>query len=177
MELIGEKIYLRAIQEQDSDVLLTMINDSKIEKNIGGWSFPVSEIEQINWIHNLKNQRDIFRCMIVDKKTDIAVGTAIISDIDMKNGTAEFHVKLVSTMQSKGFGKETIQLLINYCFEELRLNCLYANILGHNEKSANLFLKCGFVFEGRLRQRIFKNNKFSDILCYSIVRDDYNGNR
>lgn len=177
MNIIGEHIYLRAIEKSDNSILLDLMNNPEIEKNTGGWSFPISNENQMKWIEELKLDNSILRVMIVDKVENTPIGTAILSDIDYKNGTAEIHIKLVSEMTRKGYGFQTISLLSKYSFEELRLNCLISNINSNNTKSKLLFEKCGFVKEGLLKQRIYKNGVFQDVISYSLTKDDYIGNR
>lgn len=58
--------------------------------------------------------------------------------------------------RGKGYGTEAVTMLVKYAFEELRLNCIHANILSYNASSIKLFELCGFVKEGVLRFRIFK---------------------
>ena len=51
-----------------------------------------------------------------EKKTGI--GTIILSNIDMKNGTAEVHVKLaVANNRGKGYGTDAVNTIVKYAFE------------------------------------------------------------
>lgn len=53
------------------------------------------------------------------------------------------------------------------------MNRIEANILEYNQASIALFEKCGFTMEGRRRKKVFKNNKYNDILEYSILKEEY----
>jgi RimJ/RimL family protein N-acetyltransferase len=172
MNIIGDKILLRAIELSDRDILLSIINDGDTEFSLGGWSFPVSHLNQEEWIRNLKYNEMIMRCMIDDKKTKRTVGTVILSEIDYKNGNAEIHIKLIKEARGQGYGTDTIKTVVKYAFEELRLNCIYAQINEYNIASLNLFRKCGFEKEGVLRRRIFKNGRFHDVVSMSIINGD-----
>lgn len=177
MNIIGDRIYLRAVELSDKEMLLDIINDEQTEYELGGWSFPISDLNQEEWIKSLKPDNKILRCVIVNKEDDKAVGTVILSDIDYKNGTAEIHIKLGKQIRSKGYGAETINLIDGYAFNELRLHCIYAQINSYNEKSQNLFEKCGFVKEGTLRDRIFKKGKYHNVYSYSLLKGDFYGDR
>ena len=52
MNLKGKKVFLRAIEKEDLEFLREMINDPEMEKNVGGWSFPISKYEQEKWYEN-----------------------------------------------------------------------------------------------------------------------------
>jgi RimJ/RimL family protein N-acetyltransferase len=172
LNIIGEKVLLRAIEVSDKDTLLDIINDSETEHSLGGWSFPVSKLSQEEWIKNQKQNQHILRCMISEKEQNKIVGTVILSDIDYKNGTAEIHIKLVKDIRGKGYGHDTVKTLVNYAIDELRLNCVYAHVNNYNTPSLNLFKKCGFVQEGILRSRVFKKGEYHDVVVLSKLKED-----
>lgn len=171
MNIKGEKVLLRAIEMSDKDVLLDIINDSETEYSLGGWSFPTSSITQEEWIKAQKPNANILRCMVSDKKDNETLGTAILSNIDYKNGTAEIHIKLISDARGRGYGADTINTLIKYALEELRLVCVYAHVNAYNIASQKLFERCGFVKEGVLRKRIYKKGKYHDVISFSIIKE------
>ena len=43
MELRGKKVVLRAVEEEDLEMLRELTNDPDYEKMIVGWSFPISK--------------------------------------------------------------------------------------------------------------------------------------
>ncbi|MED4694895.1 GNAT family N-acetyltransferase [Peribacillus frigoritolerans] len=171
MNVIGEKVLLRAIEISDKEVLLEIINDSHTEYALGGWSFPVSSLNQEEWIKDQKPNADILRCMIIDKKDNKTLGTVILSDIDYKNGNAEIHIKLLRGVRGNGYGFDTINTIVKYTFNELRLHCVYAHINGYNIPSQKLFEKCGFKKEGLLKSRIFKKGEYHDVIILSIINE------
>ncbi len=175
MNIIGEKVILRAIEPTDRDMFLNMINDPEIEEMVVGHSFPVSKLEQEKWIEGLAHEKNILRCVIAKKETpQEGIGTVIISDIDYKNGVAQIHIKLLTgeDVRHQGFGKDAVNTISKYAFDELRINVLYAEVLEYNEISQKLFLGCGFKKDGVLRQRAFKHGRFVDIVSLSLLRTD-----
>ena len=155
MFMKGEKVLLRAIELNDADILQQMINDADIERMIWGYSFPVAHHHQVKWIESLASEKNTFRAMIdVDGR---AIGTIILSDIDMRNGIAEVHIKLANACErGKGYGKDALLALLKYAFDELRLNCIYCRIKEDNIASQKLFEKCGFTNEGITRSYFTK---------------------
>lgn len=174
MYVYGEKIVLRAVENEDNAMLLSLINDPDTEMMLGGSSWPVSETEQLTWFEHQERSKDVLRCIIALQEDEKAIGTIILSDIDQKNGTGHIHIKMsMNGGRGKGYGTDAVNTLVRYAFEELRLNCIYANILSYNEASIKLFERCGFQREGVLRQRIFKKGKFINMLAYSKVISDW----
>jgi len=177
MNIVTEGITLRAIEQDDMQLLKSLINDPDIENMVVGWSFPVSNHQQINWINNLSNDTRNVR-YIIDVQNIGSVGLASLTEIDFKNQTAIINIKLrkESSIRQQGIGYKTICMLIDYGFDQLNLQCIVATILDYNTASQRLFDKCGFVFEGRLRNRVYKNGTYHDLLSYSILRSEVNGN-
>ena len=172
MRIVGTKVYLRAIEQADNSILLELINDPETEGMVGGSSWPVSVEEQEMWQKNQVGRKDILRSMIVEKDTDETVGTVILSDVDQKNGAAQVHIKVLGRHKGKGLGSDAINAIVRFALFELRLNCIYAEILSYNHVSVGLFEKCGFRKEGILRERVFKNGHYNDVFLYSILRKD-----
>lgn len=171
MNIYGNKIVLRAISPQDAKLLLELINDPDTEKMLGGFSFPVSMENQMHWISGLTENDHLLRCIIATKENmGMGLGTVILSDIDCKNGTAQIHIKMArDTGRGKGYGTDAINTMVEYAFKELRLNCVYAEVLEYNIPSQKLFAKCGFVKDGLLRARVFKNGSYINVFSFSKV--------
>ncbi len=84
------------------------------------------------------------------------------------NGNAH-HIKLSNNAVRKcGFGTDAIQTITAYAFTTLRLHCVYAEIIEYNEPSKKLFEKCGYIFDGVLKSRVFKKGNYWDVYVYSI---------
>ncbi len=164
---------LRAVEEADNQLLLSLINDPDTEMMLGGSSWPVSEAEQLKWFEHQERSRDVLRCIVALKEDGKAIGTIILSDIDQKNATGHIHIKMSKDGgRGKGYGTDAVNTMVQYAFEELRLNCIYANILSYNEASIKLFERCGFKRDGVLRQRVYKKGQFIDLLAYSRLITD-----
>ena len=154
-------------------MLLSLINDPDTEMMLGGSSWPVSEAEQLRWFEHQEKSRDVLRCIVALQENSKAIGTIILSDIDQKNATGHIHIKMSKDGgRGKGYGTDAVDTMVQYAFEELRLNCIYANILSYNEASIKLFERCGFKRDGVLRQRVFKRGKFCDLFYYSKLLSD-----
>lgn len=171
MNIKGEKVVLRAIEPQDNPTLLKIINDDETEYMIGGWSFPVSQKKQEEWTNGIGDERNTLRCAIDDNGT--AVGVAMLTDIDYKNGNAEVHIKLaVDNVRGKGYGTDALSAIVSYAFRELRLKCVYARVSLHNLASQGLFKKCGFEEEGILRYRLFKRGEYVNVMSFSVINEN-----
>ena len=55
MILKGKKVILRAVEEEDLDMLRELSNDPEFEKMVIGWSFPISKKDEAEWFARQKN--------------------------------------------------------------------------------------------------------------------------
>lgn len=174
MNIKIEDITLRAIEETDLPLLLTMINDAEIENSISGYTFPLSYKQQKDWFENLSANKNELR-VIIDLKNRGAIGTAILSDIDWKNRNAEFHFKIISdeNVRGCGYGTKAAKALLDYAFKQLGLHCIFMNVLDYNKASQRVAEKCGFKKEGILRKRVFKNGDYHDIVSWSLLEHEF----
>lgn len=171
MNIHGNNVILRAVSTKDTYLLMDLINDAETEKMLGGSSFPVSYEGQEKWIMAQSGRTDVLRCIIALKESEEGIGTIILSDIDTKNGVAQVHIKMDKRRgRGKGYGADALNTIVNYAFDEMRLNCIYADVLEYNIISQKLFEKCGFHKEGVLRSRVFKGGKYINVFSYSRLR-------
>lgn len=173
MNIQGKKVVLRAISMKDAGLLMELINDAETEKMLGGSSFPVSLEGQEKWIATQTGRTDVLRCIVALKETEEGIGTVILSDIDTKNGIAQVHIKMDKQRgRGKGYGADALNVIVNYAFDEMRLNCIYADVLEYNTVSQKLFEKCGFHRDGVLRSRVYKGGRYNNVISYSRLKED-----
>lgn len=173
MNIQGKNVVLRAISMKDANLLMELINDAETEKMLGGSSFPVSLEGQEKWISAQTVRIDVLRCIVALKENEEGIGTVILSDIDTKNGVAQVHIKMDKQRgRGKGYGSDALNTIVNYAFGEMRLNCIYADVLEYNTVSQKLFEKCGFHRDGVLRSRVFKGGRYINVVSYSRLKED-----
>ena len=166
-------IKIRAIEECDLVMLREMINDQETENMTGGWSFPISEYQHKKWFEGLsQNVKDLR--VIIDTQAHGPIGLAVLTDIDWKNRTAQFHVKISTNpdLRGKGFGTKATRALASYAFNQMNLRLLYSDVLEYNAASRRMFEKSGFLEEGLLRNRIYKNGEYHNVVIYSIQKGE-----
>lgn len=171
---MGNRIYLRAMELSDMELYRTDMNLPETEMAVGGWSYPVSSYQQEKWFESAAGNKSNQRFTICDKETDKPVGMINLVNIDMKNGVAFSGIRLFGNEnKGKGYGKDAVFAIMEYAFNQLRLNRLEGSILVTNEPSKILYEKCGWVVEGKKREAVYKNGRFVDELQVAILKSDY----
>lgn len=171
-------VVLRAVEETDFDLLLRLINEPGIENMTVGFHLPISATEQKKWMQNYSNTMTDIRLMI-ELNNGNTIGMVMLNDIDYKNGSASIGYKISAPSQDRirGDMHDAIEGMLNYAFNELRLNCVISSVLDYNIFSLKLMKKMNFSQEGILRKRIYKNGEFHDLIAFSILRSEFEKNK
>ena len=129
----------------------------------------------LNRILNRPPESDIIDIAIHKKDTDALIGVSMIAHINRYNRRCDLGIGLGWNRDNwgKGYASEALQAIIAYCFTELDLNRIGAEIYEFNERSIRLFERNGFKREAVLRQYIFKDGIFKASYLYSLLREDW----
>lgn len=172
----GKRVYLRPLEEKDTDLILKWRNDPEImEKMIS--SHPISREEHLRWFHGLQKKNDRLEFVIVIINEEQPIGTVSLKAIDLQHSKAELG-KLIGERKyrRKGYATEATKLLVEYGFKELGLNRIYARVLEHNEANIQLNKKLGFKIEGILQEDVYKNGTFVNVVLMALLKKNYYSN-
>jgi RimJ/RimL family protein N-acetyltransferase len=75
--------------------------------------------------------------------------------------------------QGKGYGRDALRVLLNYAFRLRNLRKVSLTVSGNNERAIRSYRACGFVEEGRLRQHDWADGQYIDVICMSILREEW----
>lgn len=111
---------------------------------------------------------------IHDKTSSKLIGSIDISSIDIKNKHAEIGMAIGDkNYWGKGYGTDTVNIILDYCFSKLGLNKVYLDVWEENKRAINCYLKCGFKKDGVLRQHVRKDNKYHHKWVMSILKREW----
>ena len=74
---------------------------------------------------------------------------------------------------NQGYGAEAAGAVLQYGFEQLGLNRVYAAHYSRNPASGRIMQKIGMTYEGCLRQHVKKWGRFEDMEYYGILKSEY----
>jgi diamine N-acetyltransferase len=162
----GSHIFLRKLQSTDVDVIYEWENDTENWKVSGTTkSFTKEEIETfVNSQQNLALNGQI-RYVICLQDSKKPIGTIDLFEFDALQKTAGIGILIGDkSYRNKGYASEALNLIINYCRNELSLVNLFCNIQKDNTTSIRLFEKCKFQF---IEERVLFENKVN---YYELIK-------
>jgi len=101
----------------------------------------------------------------------LTIGCIDLFEFDKHNQRAGVGILIAeASNRKKGFAKDALNVLTNYCFETLNFRQLYCHIPVDNEASLRLFVSCGFEQTGTNRDWVKKRNTFIDAMFMQRLR-------
>jgi diamine N-acetyltransferase len=169
--LLGKNISLRALEPEDIDFLLASENNEKYWE-LSSTQTPFSRHLLENYIENA--HQDIYEAkqyrFIICNQENIPVGMIDLFDFNPQHQRVGIGILILDKHQQNGYGKEALELIIDYAFTYLNVHQLYANITADNAKSILLFEKYGFQQVGIKKDWVFSKTKFKDEILFQLIR-------
>ena len=119
-------------------------------------------------------KRDRFPFRIRAREDDRLIGIAEIQWIEWSNGGAWLSLGIGAPEdRRKGYGREALNLLLRFAFDELSLYRLSALLPEYNQPALSLFEQAGFVQEVRRREGLNRDGRRWDVFLYGLLADDW----
>ena len=106
-------------------------------------------------------------------KEDEFVGFAYSYEFNPLDGHALFSVAVIPKYQNIGAGAVITIDFLRYLFKTYNLRKIYIHIYDFNEHSLNCANNFGFKKEGELIEYRYYNERFSNLLIFSITREQF----
>lgn len=176
--LKGEKIGLRPIEAEDlqelSRLIAKWVNDGVVTYYLFTGQKPQnSEQVAADFKKQLEAGNNVI-FLIIDSKTEKPIGYAGLYEIHSTARKAESRILIgEKDFWGRGCGTEVVELVTFYGFDRLNLNRIYLGYTAGNERSGKVYENAGYVYEGTLKEDIYRNSQYYDSIRMAILRKDY----
>jgi diamine N-acetyltransferase len=169
--LENEHVKLRSLEPTDLDLLFSIENDSQYW-DVSNTLTPFSRDVLSKYLKNA--HQDIYeakqlRLVITRKSDSLVVGLIDLFDFNPQHERAGIGILILKNFQRQGYAQSTLELFLNYAFEQLDLQQLYADIPADNKSSLALFNKMNFKKIGIKKSWIKVKGKFKDVVILQIL--------
>lgn len=170
-----ERIALRWLTEEDVPALFAIFSEPDVMRY---WSSPPLEdiaaaSELFAHIQDGFRRRVLFQWGVARRADDRVIGTCTLFHPDLDNRRAELGYALGREHWGKGYMQEALGALLNYCFTDLKLHRLEADVDPRNATSIRTLEKLGFRQEGYLRERWLVGGGIQDSLFYGLLGSEW----
>lgn len=171
--LKGRDIYLRPMEEADTDLIVKWRNTDFVRRNFI-YQKKFTREGHLDWIETMVNTGKVIQFIICTGE-GIPVGSVYLRDIDREHGKAEYGIFIgEKEALSKGYGTQAAELMIEYSFRILGLHKLMLRVLAENVRARRSYEKAGFVKEGYLREDVCLEDGYHDVIlmaCFPTKKE------
>ncbi|MFX1309674.1 MAG: GNAT family N-acetyltransferase [Promethearchaeota archaeon] len=172
--LEGKIINLCPLNLEHADLYTKWINDPDVRKysrNTIPWS--IDEVKKWSEPEKERVKKEVV-FEIWHRKDEKPIGTAGLGEINWLNRKANlFTVIGEPDYWGQDIGQEVGKLLVDYGFEELNFHKIYAGIYTPNKRSLRTAEKIGFQYEATLKEEIYVDGEYVDIVKFAIFKRDW----
>lgn len=170
-----DRLVLRPFSYSDAKRVQLLAGDEAIASGAINIPHPYLDGLAESWInsHNSEFKKGNSLILAMTKKDSGTLIGSIGLYINSKHKHAELGYWIGRDYWGNGYCSEAVAGIINYAFEKLLLNKIFAYFLTRNLASGKVLIKNGFKKEGSFRQHVLYKEKFEDIECYSLLKAEY----
>ncbi len=167
------RLYLR---ERTRELLEKLMGQSREEQSS---FFSYEDIKMLNFElarieKSLKNERfDFQKWDLIENNSGDVIGNAGFHNWEITHERAELGYVLHEKFRGQGFMVEALKRIVDFGFQEMRLNRIEAFISPDNSSSIKLITKMNFQLEGKLREHYKSNDKIHDSLVFGLLKSEY----
>ncbi len=172
--LHGKIVVLRAMERADIPRLWEFAQDMDLGLVTGGGGrpTPLATMERIYEEKWSGREADSVRWGI--EAHGNLIGGAELHAIEWLNRSAALAVWIGDrAYRRRGCASDAMRLALNYAFKLLGLNRVYYLAAEPNQAAVQAYLSAGFREEGRMRQALYRDGMYHDVVVLGILRDEW----
>ena len=171
MRIDLENCVLRSWRPEDAPALARAANNRNVWLGLRDlMPHPYTLEDAQAYLRQVESKRpEISFCIEVQGEAAGAIGLRMGEDVHRE--TAELGYWLAEPHWGRGIASEAVRVFVQYGFEAMPLQRIFALVHANNAASVRVLEKAGFVFEGRMRRNVIKDGQTLDSLLYARVRD------
>jgi diamine N-acetyltransferase len=179
----GKRIRLRRNERNDISRFVVWLNDPDVRRYLS-LNMPISMANEEQWFDNMLKLPAAEQPFAIEirktspeNETDAwqVVGNCSFMDIDHIAHSAEVGLFIGDkSYWNKGYGTEVMHLLLHFGFRTLNLNRIFLRVDEANKGGVRAYEKAGFVHEGRLRQSVYRDGEYDNLLIMSVIHSEWN---
>jgi diamine N-acetyltransferase len=174
--IYGERIRLRAPERADIPTFMRWVNDPAV---IAGLLlvYPMSLAEEEAWFEGMVKRPAAEHPLVIEVQQEggwLPIGNIGFHDVDWRCRQAEVGILIgEKAYWNQGYGSEAMRLMLQHGFNTLNFNRIFLQVFDTNPRAIRSYEKVGFVHEGRLRQGMYKDGQYIDVLIMSVLRNEW----
>jgi len=174
--IYGDRIRLRAAEKSDIELFVTWLNDPDVRQYLL-LHLPMSIAQEDKWFENNLSMPFAEQVMVIEAKDGDSwkpIGNTSFMGIEWTHRLAEVGIFIgEKEYWNRGYGRETMKLMLKHGFNTLNFNRIWLRVNEQNARGIKAYEYAGFQCEGRLRQAVYQDGRYHDMVIMSVLREDW----
>ena len=178
---VGKRVYARALRVSDLPYLSVWAADPLLEEMVGSelfQDFVRVHRRSATFLDALRADQTQVNMVICVRETDRPIGLVRLFNIHRRDGYAFLETIIADTRALRlGYGIEGSKLIAYWAIDVLKLRRLEAKVYPWNKLSVNTMKRRGWKQEGVLREAVFHEGEYRDLLVFGILAHEIAANK
>lgn len=167
------RVALGPITMADAPTLFEWINDRDLVLFNAAYR-PTHEASHLEWVRGLAGRRDLVAMAVRSVPGKRLLGVCQLIGIDPVHRRADLQIRMGDDRtRGRGLGLEAVRLLLAHGFDDLNLNRISLQVFATNTRAITTYERAGFRQEGRLREAMYLDGRFVDVLTMAILEREF----
>ncbi len=158
-------LWFRQAEESDIDYIMQTENIFENARYV----IPYPKEQHLKTLHT----KDAIHIIVETAGGGEKVGFLMIAGLANPFREIEF-TRIIIDVKGRGYGQETLRLLKEWAFEDLRFHRAWLDCKDHNARALHVYEKAGFVREGLIRETILSlDGKYESLVILGMLDREY----
>lgn len=168
----GKKITLREPDKSDSKEIIdfyNMVGGETSYLSFERGEYQLSEEEQINSINSINKSNNSTMILAIRHSKIVGIGTISSNPKIKERHVGELGILIKEEFCNLGLGRIMMEYLIDWCKYNNITRKIRLSVREDNLRAINLYKKCGFEVEGTLKNEIYIDGEFFNIVIMGLI--------
>ncbi|WP_449388206.1 GNAT family N-acetyltransferase [Chryseobacterium lineare] len=158
MHLETERLILRKFEETDGERMFLLDSNAEVMKYIG--TPPLSDISESQNVIRMIGQQyadhGVGRLAVIEKESNLLIGWSglklLNQEVNGYNNVYDLGYRFIPEFWGKGYALESAKASLDFGFNGLKLDIIYAHAHSENQASNHILRKLGFRQTGEFTE-------------------------
>ena len=180
LDIETDRLLLRRFTYEDTGSMMrNWVSDDDVQDKYGEPSYKTKEgVKGLldKYITGYKSGY-FYRWAVIEKESGECIGQIAFFLVDNNNHFGEIEYCIGKAFQGKGYATEATKAVIAYGFEKINFHKVQICVRPSNLPSKKVIEKCGFTYEGMLRDYFYRHGEYEGRMFFSILNSEYESSK
>ncbi|WP_419873407.1 GNAT family N-acetyltransferase [Candidatus Pristimantibacillus sp. PTI5] len=168
------RLILRIFETSDAKMVQSLAGNEEVSRTTLSIPHPYPDGTAEAWIERIRNafqKGEIYSFAMLQKENGMLIGCVSLR-VSKKENQAELAYWVGRPFWGQGYATEAAQHIVEFGFEKLNLNRIFAAAMTKNPASYKVMRKIGMKKEDKFPKQILKSGIYEDLVYFGLVKSD-----